>query len=72
MSLPMLLRRGRVMEVLECTEYQLELLEDCGSLKRRHFRRPAESGGLARSRKGYYFRDEVLKVKQEMQEGKEL
>jgi hypothetical protein len=69
MDMPLFLRRGRVKDVLEITEYQLQLLESCGTLTRRHFKRPSDSGGLELSRKGYYFRDDVLKLKQTMKEG---
>jgi predicted site-specific integrase-resolvase len=60
MGLPCLLRRGRVLEVLGVSDYTLRRWEDCGVLERQVLRG---------CRYGHFLRDDVLKLKQEIEKG---
>ena len=59
-SLPCLLRRGRVLEVLGVSDYTLRRFVECGVLERQI---------LKGCRYGHFLRDDVLKLKQEIQKG---
>jgi len=61
-ELPCLLRRARVLEVLGISKYALERFEDCGVLSRQV---------LQGSRYGYFLRDDVLRVKEEITKGRD-
>lgn len=66
MDLPIYLRRGRVLEILQVEEYQLRLMEQAGTLRRHHI--PPGHKKTQPGRKGYFARDEVLKLKQEIEQ----
>jgi hypothetical protein len=59
-GLPLLLRRGRVIEELGLSDYSVKTLEATGALQRIT---------LTGQRYGYFRRDDVLRIKQAIEKG---